>query len=96
MRLIMPQQIYTIDDIKSCYVEFVNKLDSPRIENLTNWGRHRLFLAKYFPIKDSRYSPSDIMIEFNTRTYHLDTTKAPEFLDQHNYLAWLQGELLKA
>lgn len=38
MRLIMPQQAYTLDDIKSCYVEFVNKLDSPRIENLNNWG----------------------------------------------------------
>lgn len=51
MRLIMPQQVYTLDDIKSCYVEFVNKLDSPRIENLNNWGNIAYFWRSIFPLK---------------------------------------------
>lgn len=92
----MNQSIYTLDDIKTKYLEFIHKSDCPRIENLTNWGCHRFFLAKYFNIKDSCSSPSRILIEFNSRVYQLDTTQAPDFLDQQNYLNWLQQQLLKA
>lgn len=87
--------IYTLEDIKLRYLEFIQKTDCPKIENLTNWGRHRFFLAQYFKIKNSCYAPDRIIIEFNSKMYQLDTTQAPDFLDQQNYIMWLQQQLLQ-
>ena len=89
----MRQHIMTLDDISLCYQEFIDKTDAPKIENLTNWGRHRLFLAKYFKIQDGQYAPHRIIVEFHARAFALDTTKAPDFLDQNNYIQWLQQQL---
>lgn len=91
----MHQAIYNLDEIRTRYLAFLQKKDCPKIENLTNWGCHRLFLAENFQIKDCALSPARILIEFNARTYQLDTTQAPKFLDQQLYLSWLYQQLLK-
>lgn len=83
----------TLDEIQTHYQQFLKKSDCPKIENLTNWGRNRLFFSQYFDVKDCLYQQEKILIEFNRRTYQIDTTKAPDFLDQSNYLAWLQQHL---
>ncbi|MCH4248104.1 MAG: hypothetical protein LKF82_09775 [Acinetobacter populi] len=92
----MGQMVYTLDDIKDRYLDFLKKSDCPKIENLTNWGRNRFFLSTYFAVKHCHHTSSKIWIEFNARTYDLDITQAPDFLDQHNYIAWLQQHFLTA
>lgn len=91
----MAQQPHTLDDIVQHYQQFIRKSDCPKIENLTNWGRNRLFFSQYFQVKDCQYQKEKILIEYNQRTYAFDIANAPDFLDQSNYLAWLQQHLLQ-
>lgn len=89
----MARQLHTLDEVGQLYQQFIHKSDSPRIENLTNWGRNRLFFSQYFSVKECKYQHEKIIIEFNRRIYQLDISQAPDFLDQHNYLDWLQQRL---
>lgn len=91
----MRKMIYTLDDIKDRYLDFIQKSDYPKIDNLTNWGCNRFFFNTYFLVTHCHYASNKIWIEFNARTYDLDITEAPDFLDQNNYIAWLQQHFSK-
>lgn len=85
----MMDNIQVVDDIKKVYAEFLHNQHYPKLESLSNWGKNRYFLSKYFSVHHQQNQSEKITIVFNQHTYCLDTKTAPDFMDQDNYLAWL-------
>ncbi len=88
------QTIQVFADIQQVYGEFVANKTDPKLQSLNNEGRSRFFLNQYFKLIEDWHYTEQIVIQFNQQYFSLDLGGAPDFMDQENYMRWLQSELL--
>ncbi|MGE8524232.1 MAG: hypothetical protein ACN6NK_09660 [Acinetobacter pseudolwoffii] len=88
------QTIQVFADIQQVYGEFVANKTCPKLQSLNNEGRSRFFLNQYFKLIEDWHYTEQIVIQFNQQYFSLDLEGAPDFMDQENYIRWLQSELL--
>ncbi|MCO8045742.1 hypothetical protein NI467_10340 [Acinetobacter bohemicus] len=88
------QTIQVFADIQQVYSEFVANKICPKLQSLNNEGRSRFFLNQYFKLIEDWHYTEQIVIQFNQQYFSLDLGGAPDFMDQENYMRWLQSELL--
>ena len=88
------QTIQVFADIQQMYGEFVANKTCPKLQSLNNEGRSRFFLNQYFKLIEDWHYTEQIVIQFNQQYFSLDLEGAPDFMDQENYMRWLQSELL--
>lgn len=88
------QTIQVFADIQQMYGEFVANKTDPKLQSLNNEGRSRFFLNQYFKLIEGWHYTEQIVIQFNQQYFSLDLGGAPDFMDQENYMRWLQSELL--
>lgn len=88
------QTIQVFADIQQVYGEFVANKTCPKLQSLNNDGRSRFFLNQYFKLIEDWHYTEQIVIQFNQQYFSLDLGGAPDFMDQENYMRWLQSELL--
>ena len=88
------QIIQVFADIQQVYGEFVANKICPKLQSLNNEGRSRFFLNQYFKLIEDWHYTEQIVIQFNQQYFSLDLEGAPDFMDQENYMRWLQSELL--
>ena len=88
------QTIQVFADIQQVYGEFVANKTCPKLQSLNNEGRSRFFLNQYFKLIEDWHYNEQIVIQFNQQYFSLDLEGAPDFMDQENYIRWLQSELL--
>ncbi len=88
------QTIQVFADIQQMYGEFVANKTDPKLQSLNNEGRSRFFLNQYFKLIEDWHYTEQIVIQFNQQYFSLDLEGAPDFMDQENYMRWLQSELL--
>ena len=88
------QTIQVFADIQQVYGEFVANKICPKLQSLNNEGRSRFFLNQYFKLIEDWHYTEQIVIRFNQQYFSLDLEGAPDFMDQENYMRWLQSELL--
>ncbi|MGX9940541.1 hypothetical protein ACVHNT_12345 [Acinetobacter pseudolwoffii] len=88
------QTIQVFADIQQVYGEFVANKTCPKLQSLNNEGRSRFFLNQYFKLIEDWHYTEQIVIQFNQQYFSLDLGGAPDFMDQENYMRWLQSELL--
>ncbi|CAM9127020.1 MULTISPECIES: hypothetical protein [Acinetobacter] len=88
------QTIQVFADIQQVYGEFVANKICPKLQSLNNEGRSRFFLNQYFKLIEDWHYTEQIVIQFNQQYFSLDLEGAPDFMDQENYMRWLQSELL--
>ncbi|MDM1336822.1 hypothetical protein HXZ93_12495 [Acinetobacter pseudolwoffii] len=88
------QTIQVFADIQQMYGEFVANKICPKLQSLNNEGRSRFFLNQYFKLIEDWHYTEQIVIQFNQQYFSLDLEGAPDFMDQENYMRWLQSELL--
>ncbi|WP_180071868.1 MULTISPECIES: hypothetical protein [unclassified Acinetobacter] len=88
------QTIQVFADIQQMYGEFVANKTCPKLQSLNNEGRSRFFLNQYFKLIEDWHYTEQIVIQFNQQYFSLDLGGAPDFMDQENYMRWLQSELL--
>ena len=88
------QIIQVFADIQQVYGEFVANKICPKLQSLNNEGRSRFFLNQYFKLIEDWHYTEQIVIQFNQQYFSLDLGGAPDFMDQENYMRWLQSELL--
>ncbi|MDH5820676.1 MULTISPECIES: hypothetical protein [Acinetobacter] len=88
------QTIQVFADIQQMYGEFVANKTDPKLQSLNNEGRSRFFLNQYFKLIEDWHYTEQIVIQFNQQYFSLDLGGAPDFMDQENYMRWLQSELL--
>ncbi|MCP0911424.1 MULTISPECIES: hypothetical protein [Acinetobacter] len=88
------QTIQVFADIQQVYGEFVANKTCPKLQSLNNEGRSRFFLNQYFKLIEDWHYTEQIVIQFNQQYFSLDLEGAPDFMDQENYMRWLQSELL--
>lgn len=82
--------VVIFDDIQRAYRDFLQNKHYPKLEKLSNWGRNRYFFSQYFKVIDDQYRHEKITLIFNHRIYCLDIREAPDFMDQDQYMHWLQ------
>ncbi|MCO8043452.1 hypothetical protein OC498_12525 [Acinetobacter bohemicus] len=87
------QTIQVFADIQQVYSEFVANKICPKLQSLNNEGRSRFFLNQYFKLIEDWHYTEQIVIQFNQQYFSLDLGGAPDFMDQENYMRWLQSEL---
>ena len=88
------QTIQVFADIQQVYGEFVANKTCPKLQSLNNEGRSRFFLNQYFKLIEDWHYTEQIVIQFNQQYFSLDLGGAPDFMDQENYMRWLQSERL--
>ena len=88
------QTIQVFADIQQVYGEFVANKTCPKLQSLNNEGRSRFFLNQYFKLIEDWHYTEQIVIQFNQQYFSLDLEGAPDFMDQENYMRWLQSERL--
>lgn len=88
------QTIQVFADIQQVYGEFVANKICPKLQSLNNEGKSRFFLNQYFKLVEDWHYTEQIVIQFNQQYFSLDLEGAPDFMDQENYMRWLQSELL--
>ena len=88
------QTIQVFADIQQVYGEFVANKTCTKLQSLNNEGRSRFFLNQYFKLIEDWHYTEQIVIQFNQQYFSLDLEGAPDFMDQENYMRWLQSELL--
>lgn len=85
--------IYVFHDIQKAYLDFLENKHYPKLESLTNWGKNRFFFHLHFKMIEDWHVTEHIVIQFNHRTYRLNTALAPDFMDKERYIDWLHSEL---
>ncbi|HJF27225.1 MAG TPA: hypothetical protein K8V79_03080 [Acinetobacter lwoffii] len=50
-------------------------------------------MNQYFKLIEDWHYTEQIVIQFNQQYFSLDLGGAPDFMDQENYMRWLQSEL---
>ena len=88
------QTIQVFADIQQVYGEFVANKTCPKLQRMNNGDKNRLFLDQYFKLIEDWHYTEQIVIQFNQQYFSLDLEGAPDFMDQENYMRWLQSELL--
>ena len=88
------QTIQVFADIQQVYGEFVANKTDPKLQRMNNGDKNRLFLDQYFTLIEDWHYTEQIVIQFNQQYFSLDLEGAPDFMDQENYMRWLQSELL--
>ena len=86
--------VRAMDDIQPAYSAFLENNHYPKLESLSNWGKNRFFFSLYFKLIEDWHLTEQIVIEMDKHFYRLDTSEAPDFLDEKPYLAWHKGALL--
>ncbi|WP_273778261.1 MULTISPECIES: hypothetical protein [unclassified Acinetobacter] len=85
--------IQVFDELQQKYAQYLENQHYPKLERLNNWGKNRFFFHQYFHLIEDQHQTEQIVIEFHQRQYCLQTGKAPDFMDQEKYMAWLIQEL---
>ena len=83
-------------DLERYYADFIYGHHYPKAERLTNWGKQRFFLAKYFDVAEESYARQQIVLRYQQQYVYLNISQAPDFMQQTDYLLWLRQQLQHA
>lgn len=75
------------------YIEFMQSSEHPKPERLTQWGKQRFFLAKYFDVVDDQHETLCVSLKYQQHYVKLNLRQAPDFMKKEAYLSWLKAQL---